>query len=822
ELEEIYNEKFGGIKQRHFDGSFLEFPGMNPNSSLFGYQKNAVARILFSPNTLLSHDVGAGKTYIMIAAGMELKRLGLSSKNLYVVPNNIIGQWRRLFYELYPSANILCVEPKDFVPRQRNRILLMIQKTDYDAVIMPYSCFTQIEISMNCRLNVLQEEAERLRSIPIENTSSRLRKKREKLTEEIEKMQDQLGLSYWYTSGEKLKEKDENICFDQLGITRLFVDEAHNFKNVPIETKIDKVMGISPTGSKKCKDMMDKVRIVQHDNGGAGVIFATGTPITNSITDAFIMQSYLQSGDLELLGIRNFDSWIGMFAEKNLGFEIDVDTGSYRMATRFSKFHNIPELTNIMANVADFHQMDEEAGLPEHDGYRDVLIRKTREFREYLENISERADNVRNGRIKRTEDNMLLITTDGRKAALDMRLVKPQSRFTTSSKVFECAQNVTGIYKETAANRSTQLIFCDTSTPKEEFNIYDELKDLLVKMGVAEKEIAYVHDATTERSRERLFEAMRIGSIRILIGSTFKLGLGVNVQTKLIALHHLDVPWRPSDMVQREGRILRQGNENKKVRIYRYITEGSFDAYSWQLLETKQRFITDILSGSIDAKSGSDVDNTVLDYAEVKALAVGNPLIKERVEIANELMKHLILQRKLLDKHAMYEAELPKLKDRCDRIKELLPKVRADSKNYLKQKITYKPEQRRFFRDTIYSYLKSDEPLESEQTVAFYNGFAIVIPQNTSLIHPVVYVQNVGRYLVELHSNELLSLSRIDSVLDGLKKREEDLVHDLKETNGRIRYIRQELNSDDDFAGKIRELKEKLATIDNKLGVDQK
>ena len=824
-LERIYDEKFGGIKQRHYDGSFLELPGMNPDINLYDYQKNAVARIIFSPNTLLAHDVGAGKTYIMIAAGMELKRMGISQRNMYVVPNNILGQWRRIFYELYPGAKIICIEPKDFVPKERQKVLRRIQKGNFDAVIIPYSCFTEIKISKKCKIRTLREEEERLNSIP--HLGSKLKRKKEKLKNEIWELQKYInGKSIFSFYGDRFretdedKEEDEGICFDHLGITRLFVDEAHNFKNVPIETKIDKVMGISRVGSGKCKDMMDKVKIVQHDNNGAGVVFATGTPITNSVTDAFIMQSYLQSGELAILELQNFDSWIGMFAEKNSEFEVDVDTSNFRMATRFSKFHNIPELTNILANIADFHQIDEECGIPEHDGYEDVIVHKTPDFSEYLNDISVRADIIRSGEVNRAEDNMLLITTDGRKAALDMRLVNPKCKFTTDSKVYKCAEKVEAIYKETLVSRSTQLVFCDTSTPKEGFNIYDELKGLLVKMGVAEGEIAYIHDAATEKTREKLFESMRKGIIRILIGSTSKLGIGVNVQTKLIALHHLDVPWRPADMVQREGRILRPGNENKKVRIFRYITEGSFDAYSWQLLETKQRFITDILSGSIENRSGADVDDTVLNYAEVKALAIGNPLIKKRVEVANELTKYMILQRKLIDKHLAYKAKLPGLIERRKKIKEEIPKVKADAAFYIENKAEYTKEQKKCIRETIYRLLKTDEPIKEEMVAAYYNGFTVIIPKNASILHPVVYLENTGRYMVNLSSNPVMFMSKIDSVLDSLEDREQDLLDELTEITGKIGFIDSQLKSTEDYASEITELKEKLIKIDAKLGVN--
>lgn len=430
------------------------------------------------------------------------------------------------------------------------------------------------------------------------------------------------------------------VYFDDLGITRLFVDEAHNFKNVPIETKTDKVLGISASGSKKCQDMMDKVRMVQKKNDGAGIVFATGTPITNSITDAFIMQQYLQSGELALLDLQSFDAWIGMFAERKTEFEIDVDMSSYRLATRFSKFHNLPELTSLLSSIADFHQVDTSTNIPQIDGYTDASVSKTNEFADYLKGISQRAEDVRKGYVSRKDDNMLKITTDGRKVALDLRLVDPSAMFTYQSKVARCVENVADIYFRTMAKKSAQIIFCDTSTPKTGFNIYDEVKDMLQSKGIPTEKIAFIHDAQTETQRSTVFAKVRNGDIRILLGSTFKLGLGVNIQDKLIALHHIDVPWRPADMTQREGRILRRGNANSKVRIFRYITEGSFDAYSWQLLETKQRFITGLLSGSLTERSGKDIEDTVLDYAEVKALAVGNPLVKERVETANELSRY--------------------------------------------------------------------------------------------------------------------------------------------------------------------------------------
>lgn len=618
-LEMIFENNFSCVRRRIFDGSFLDFPTMSDSVKLYPYQKNAVARIIFTPNTLLAHDVGAGKTYVMIAAGQEMKRMGLSTKNMYVVPNNIVGQWKNIFSSMYPNAKLLCVDPKSFAPNKREVVLERIRDEDFDGIIIAYSCFEQIPLSKEYYMEELKEKKKLVSELAAQKgkATSKLKKKKEALEKALSEMA--LAMDDMY----------DTVYFDELGITRLFVDEAHNFKNVPFETKANKVLGINGSGSKRCQDMMDKVHMVQKKNGGKGVVLATGTPITNSITDAYIMQQYLQSGELAMLDLQSFDAWIGMFAERSTEFEIDVDTSSYRLATRFAKFHNLPELTSLLSSIADFHQVDESAGIPMHDGYRDALISKTPAFAAYLDDISQRADDVREGRVSRKDDNMLKITTDGRKAALDLRLVDSNAGFTYQSKVARCAENVADIYFKTSQTKATQVIFCDTSTPKSGFNIYDELKTALINLDVPEAQIAYIHDAETEAKRTRLFMKVRNGEVRILIGSTFKLGLGVNIQDRLIALHHIDVPWRPADMTQREGRILRQGNVNSQVYIYRYITEGSFDAYSWQLLETKQRFISGLLSGSLTTRSGADIEDTVLDYAEVKALAVGNPLVKK-------------------------------------------------------------------------------------------------------------------------------------------------------------------------------------------------
>lgn len=811
-LEMIFENNFGCVRKRHFDGSFLTFPTMSPAVELYPYQKDAVARILFSPNTLLAHDVGSGKTFVMIAAGMELRRMGLSKKNLYVVPNNLVGQWRDIFLRLYPSANILCVEPKTFTPSKRESVLQSIRDKDYDGIIMAYSCFEQVGLSQEHYIKELEETRDEIKKL-LKNsskTTGKLRRKAKSVDEALCK-----------AITDALK-TDSTIFFEELGITRLFVDEAHNFKNVPIETQVGHVLGISSGGSQKCQDMMDKVRLIQKQNGGGGVVMATGTPITNSVTDAYIMQKYLQNGELAMLDLQSFDSWIGMFAEKVTEFEIDVDTSSYRLATRFAKFHNLPELTTLLASIADFHQVNIADGIPETDGYSDALIGKTREFADYLKTISTRADDVRHGRVPRTQDNMLKITTDGRQAALDLRLVDPASRFTYQSKIARCAENVWDIYQKTSAQKSTQLIFCDSSTPKKGFNMYDELYALLFSMGIPVEEIAFIHNADTEKRRKTLFRQVQTGKVRVLIGSTFKLGLGVNVQDKLIAIHHLDVPWRPADMTQREGRILRQGNENKTVQIFRYITEGSFDAYSWQLLETKQRFIVGLLSGSWEDRSGSDIEDTVLDYAEVKALAVGNPLVKERVETANELSRLLTLQRKAIETHIALEKELTELPGKMKRQHDLIQKCREDAA-FMQQTIAVQDKElRRQIRKTIYDAVSANSLATKESILMTYQGFQIILPTNMSKEKPYVWLQRQGRYYVELGDSEVGCLIRLDNAIEGLPVHLEKLEKKLLDMEQRELALQVELQKDEDFTDQIAACKEKLTKIDKKLGVDKK
>ncbi len=828
-LQSAYCRRYGNIRKRNFDGSFLEFPGMAEDMKLYDYQKNAVARILFSPNTLLAHDVGSGKTFIMIAAGMELRRLGKSKKNLYVVPNNIIGQWEKMFKKMYPDSNILTVSINNFDTKRRSETLNKIKNEDYDAILMTYSCFDMLSLSQQYYTQMYKEMLAMLsKTEKVFNSKASIEKKREKLMKTLNDIQ------------ENYQKKPETIPFDELGINTLFVDEAHNYKNVSIESRITRVRGMGISGSERANGMMDKVHCVQRMNDGGRVVFATGTPVTNSLSDIYVMQKYLQQGELEFLGILNFDAWAGMFARKTTEFEIDVDTNSYYLVTRFSKFCNIPELTATLSSIADFHQVDKSAGIPLLEGYSDSLRSGSDDFKEYLREISDRADDIRKKRVTVREDNMLKVTSDGRKAALDMRLIDVAFGLDPDSKVMRCAENVTEVYENTRENKGTQLVFCDISTPKDGFNLYDELRNLLVAMGIPKNEIAFVHSADSDSKRQALFKSVTDGEIAVLIGSTAKMGHGMNVQKRLVAIHHLDVPWRPSDMVQREGRILRQGNENEKVKIFRYITKASFDAYSWQLLETKQRFISQIMSGDAYMREGGDVNDTVLNYAEVKALAVGNPRIKRRVEVCNELDKYIILQNDIINDRHNKERELAELPEKIKRIKERIKNIGLDIKEYAREEKSYKDMQyteQREIRRTIYNAVFANQNNPEITHVLDYQGFEVVVPaymaprtvyftkeengskQKTN--KPVYYVNLVrhGTYFLEIESESGIT-TRLNNFLDDLEKLEQTYKDQLLEYETRLATVKTELEKENfGYADKINALKSELAVLNEELGV---
>lgn len=803
-VTDAYNNLYAYNVSRIYDGNFLEFPGMNKEVNLFEYQKSAIARIIFNKNTLLAHEVGSGKTYIMIASGEKMLQTGISKKNLYVVPNSIITQWESDYKYLYPDSNIKVVYPKHFVPKKRREVLEDIRDNSYNAIIMPYSCFELITTSYDYRISELQKRIDKIKKANKKQSSLKLTKLIEKLEKELTKL--------------KAVVKDNaDIAYDKLGITRLYIDEAHNYKNVPIESKIERVLGINKAGSTKCKEMKEKVKytVSRHDGG---VIMATGTPITNSITDCYVFQSYLQEGELKLCNINTFDDWVSMFAEKNEEFEVDVDSSGYRMATRFSRFHNLPELTAILANIADFYVLEKNDELPDFNGYKDIVLPKNRLLDEYVTSLAERADLCRKGKVKRSEDNMLKITTDGRKAALDLRLIDDKKyTLRSNTKAYRCAENVFYIYQNTKDNNLTQLIFCDSSTPKDSFNLYDEVRKILEILGIKREEMEFIHTGTTESKRADILDKTNKGEIKVLFGSTFKLGIGVNVQDRLVAIHHLDVPWRPADMVQREGRIIRKGNINKEVFIYRYIQEGSFDAYSWQLLETKQAFINELLSNSISNRSADDVDNTVLNYGEVKALAIGNPKIRERFEVENELNKLKILNTKNKQMRWMREKELSDTNSQIKELKSRKELFEKDIDLYNDSYKKYTTEERNEIRDLLYDELKDYILMKDDKFIMNYQGFEIYAPRNMVVDKSFLYLKGNYKHVIEISLAKAGIIVRIDNYLDNLQSALHKINTNLSANKNKVKFLKQELEKDVNFDEKIHALKVKLEKIDKEL-----
>ena len=636
ELVTRYNELFNSTRPREYDGSHIVFDGMNPEITLREHQRTAIAHVLYGGNTLLAHQVGAGKTFEMVAAAMESKRLGLCQKSMFVVPNHLTEQWASEFLRLYPSANILVTTKKDFEKAKRKQFCARIATGDYDAVIIGHSQFEKIPISQERQERLLREQIDEI-AVGIEEmerengerfTIKRMEATRKSLEARLEKLK----------ADEK---KDDVVTFEELGVDRLFVDEAHAFKNGFLATKMRNVAGIATSESQKSTDMFLKCRYMDELTGGRGVIFATGTPVSNSMTELYTMQRYLQYGTLEKMGLIHFDAWASTFGETVTAIELAPEGTGYRARTRFAKFFNLPELMAMFKEVADIKTAD-QLHLPVPNAHYETMAVKPSVYQEEMvEALSERASKVHSGAVDPKEDNMLRITSDGRKLGLDQRLMNPLLPDEPGSKVNACMENILRIYKEGDAQKLTQLVFCDLSTPHGDgsFNVYDDIRDKLVASGIPKEEIQFIHDADTEIKKKELFAKVRSGQVRILFGSTQKLGAGTNVQDRLIALHDLDAPWRPGDLEQRAGRIVRQGNMNPDVHIYRYVTEKSFDSYLWQTIENKQRFISQIMSSKSPVRACDDVDETALSYAEIKALCAGDPRIKEKMNLDVEVAK---------------------------------------------------------------------------------------------------------------------------------------------------------------------------------------
>ena len=652
-----YNILFNSNRPREYDGSHITFSGMNPEITLRKHQVNAIAHILYGGNTLLAHVVGAGKTFEMVAAAMESKRLGLCQKSLFVVPNHLTEQWASEFLQLYPAANVLVATKKDFETKNRKKFCGRIATGDYDAVIIGHSQFEKIPVSIQRQRAILEQQMDEIilgiqeaKNAHAENfTIKQMEKTRKGLQNKLDKLNDQ-------------SRKDDVVTFEELGVDRLFIDESHYYKNLFLYTKMRNVSGIAQTEAQKSSDLFMKCRYLDEITGGRGVVFATGTPISNSMVELYTIQRYLQMGALQEQGFQHFDAWAANYGETVTAIELAPEGTGYRAKTCFSKFNNLPELISVFKNVADIQTAD-MLNLPVPEAhYHNIALKPSEYQKEMVASLAERAEQVRNKQVDSSVDNMLLITNDGRKLALDQRLINPMLPADPESKAVKCAETVFDIWRRTAEKHSTQMIFCDLSTPKSEgvFSVYDDIRSKLVAMGVPENEIAYIHDAKTEAQKKDLFAKVRAGQVRVLLGSTQRMGAGTNCQQKLVALHHLDCPWRPADLQQREGRIIRQGNENAEVDIYSYVTEGTFDAYLYQLVERKQKFIAQIMTSKSPVRSAEDVDDQALSYAEIKALASGNPLIKEKMDLDIEVTKLKLLKSSHLSQRYSMEDAISK------------------------------------------------------------------------------------------------------------------------------------------------------------------
>lgn len=828
-LTKLYNEQFNCMREREFDGSHLTFDGMNPNIELREHQKNAVARVLYGGNTLLAHAVGAGKTYECIASAMELKRLGIVSKPMFVVPNHLLGQWANEILKLYPTANILVATQKDFEKTRRKKLMGKIATGEWDAVLIAHSSFGLIPMSKEYEQKHMEQQIDEvvnaIERIKAESGDGLSVKKLEQIKTSMDtKLKALLDAP-----------KDDVVTFEELGVDELIVDEAHMFKNLPMYSKIRNVAGINNSESKKATDLFMKISYILENNGGKGAVFATGTPISNSMGELFAMQKYLQIDRLREMGLEHFDEWASTFGEVVNSFEIAPDGSGFRTKARFAQFFNIPELMTLFKEVADIKtskMLDLPTPKLKGGDYKTIVAPKSVELGEYVDKLAERSERIRNGCDPR-EDNMLLVTNDGRKAALDLRMIDPSMPDLPNSKINMAVENIYRIWLENKEDKLTQLVFCDLSTPRNDgtFNVYDDIKNKLISKGVPEEEIEFIHNAKTNPQKLKLFEDMRNGTKRILIGSTSKMGAGMNVQDKLIALHHLDCPWRPSDIEQREGRILRQGNQNEEVEIYRYVTEGSFDAYSYQLIQTKSTFINQIMANSNGGgRTAEDLDRDTLTYAEVKALASGNPLILEKFKVENEL-KQLYLSKSRYDKshielESKYNNEIPR---QLKYQNQYLHGLEEDIKNVkdlsgdnfmimIRDKIydSRKDASTKLYES--FSLLKTKE----ETLLGQISGFDIVGTKDELWYKPIIYIKGTGKYKVEISNlDEIGNIYKLENMLKSFDNKINTVKEQIAYNEKQLIDIKEELDKPFTQQDRIRELQKEKARIDSELDLDK-
>ena len=829
-LTKVYNERFNSIRPREYDGSHISFDGMNPEITLRKHQVNAIARILYGGNTLLAHEVGAGKTFEMVAAAMESKRLGLCNKSLFVVPNHIVEQFGQEFLQLYPSANVLVTTKKDFETANRKKFCSRIATGDYDAIIISHSQFEKIPMSVERQVAIIQKQIEDI-TFGIQdlknNNGERFSIKQMEKTKK--------GLETRLAKLNDTSRKDDVVTFEELGVDRIFVDEAHYYKNLFLYTKMRNVGGIAQTEAQKSSDLFMKCRYLDELTGGKGVIFATGTPISNSMVELYTMQRYLQYGELEKRHLQQFDAWASTFGETVTAIELSPEGTGYRAKTRFAKFFNLPELMALFKEVADI-QTSEMLNLPvPKANYHNVVIEPSEIQKELVKDLSERAEKIRNRMVDSSVDNMLKITNDGRKLALDQRLTNDMLEDFEHSKVATCADNIYSIWDKTSEDKSAQLVFCDLSTPHNDgkFNVYDDLKTKLIDRGIPEEEIAFIHDANTDARKQELFNKVRRGQVRVLIGSTQKMGAGTNCQDRLIALHDLDCPWRPSDLIQRSGRIIRQGNKNPEVDIYRYVTEGTFDAYLYQLVENKQRFISQIMTSKTPVRFAEDIDETALSYAEIKALAAGNPDIIEKTELDTQVAKlKLLKQNYLSEKYALedkvikyYPNEIKRLENRIEDMKEdieVFNNNNTPDNSFEKMNIKGTDfTERKEAGEKIIEICKSmtnPEPLE----IGDYKGFKIILSFDTMDRKFYASMKNNLSYKTELGSDPSGNITRIDNVLNGIETRLSSIENNLEDTKKNYESAKKEIEKPFPQEEELKTKSKRLDELNIKLNLNNK
>ena len=829
-LVKQYNELFNSTRPREYDGSHIKFVGMNPEITLREHQRNAIAHVLYGGNTLLAHEVGAGKTYEMAASAMEAKRLGLCQKSLFVVPNHLTEQWASEFLNLYPNAKLLVARRKDFETANRKKFCARIATGDYDAVIIGHSQFERIPLSFERQERIIQEQIyETLAAINElkvhagENFSiKQMEKTRKTLETKLEKLRSD-------------ERKDDVITFEQLGVDRLFVDESHAFKNLFLTTKMRNVAGLSTSEAQKSSDMFGKCRYLDEITGGRGVVFATGTPVSNSMTELYTVMRYLQYSTLQQKKLTHFDCWASTFGETTTAIELAPEGTGYRARTRFAKFFNLPELMSMFKEVADIKTSD-QLHLPVPEARFETVVAKPSEIqKEMVQELSKRAADIHSGIVDASVDNMLCVTNDGRKIGLDVRLMNPMLPDDPNSKLNVCVQNVLKIWEDGKDQKLTQLLFCDLSTPKNDgnFNVYDDIRKKLIAAGVPENEIEFIHNADTEAKKAALFSKVRSGDVRVLLGSTAKMGAGTNVQSRLVAVHHLDVGWKPSDMTQRNGRIIRQGNMNKEVKVFNYVTEGTFDSYLFQTLENKQRFISQIMTSKSPVRSCDDVDEQALSYAEIKALCAGNPLIKEKMDLDVQVAKLKVLKADhQSQKFRLQDKLLTKFPADIQETNAYIAGVKADA-----QLAAAHPQVQEGFcgmtiKGVTYDEKKtagerlvlacSELPNAEEKVIGSYRGFELSLRFDTYRSEYQALLKGQRKYTVPLGTDPLGNIIRLDNALNSFPERINSAENELATLHQQQAAAQIEVEKPFPQEEELAEKSARLAELNSQLDVDEK